>query len=146
MRLLERKNNYSKYLYHMNKKLLNAKENTNKIASFLVKNYKVVLVILFGAFILYWMVFILTPRMGMSPEDKSKIDSLNIIISNMYKEQEILDDKIDNINKEIGEVDYSINKIKNQKTIVKEVYHEKINRVSNFTEPELDSFFSDRYK
>ena len=130
----------------MDEKLLNAKENTNKISSFLVKNYKAVLTVLFGVFVLYWMVFILTPRVGMSPEDKAKIDSLNVVINNMYKEQEMLDDKIDNINKEIGEVDNSIDKIKNQKTIVKEVYHEKINRVSNFTEPELDSFFSDRYK
>jgi hypothetical protein len=64
----------------------------------------------------------------------------------MYKEQELLDDKIDDLNKEIIEVDNGIDKIKNQKTIVKEIYHEKINRVSNFTEPELDSFFSDRYK
>ncbi len=130
----------------MDERLLNAKENTNKIASFLAKNYKTVLTVLFGLFVLYWMIFILTPRVGMSPEDKAKIDSLNVVINNMYKEQEMLDDKIDNINKEIGEVDNSIDKIKNQKTIVKEVYHEKINRVSNFTEPELDSFFSDRYQ
>lgn len=82
----------------------------------------------------------------MSPEDKAKIDSLNTVINDMYKEQEILNDKIDDINKEISEVDNSIDKIKKQKTIVREVYNEKINRVSNFTEPELDSFFSDRYK
>ena len=82
----------------------------------------------------------------MSPEDRAKIDSLNVVINTMYKEQELLDDKIDDLNKEIIEVDNGIDKIKNQKTIVKEIYHEKINRVSNFTEPELDSFFSDRYK
>lgn len=130
----------------MNERLINAKENGNKIVKFITNNYKTVLMVLFGLFIFYWMIFILTPRVGMSPEDKAKIDSLNVIINNMYKEQELLDDKIDAINKEIGEVDNSIGKIKNQKTIVKEIYHEKINNVSNFTEPELDSFFSDRYK
>lgn len=130
----------------MDQRLLNAKENTNKIGNFLVKNYKTVLMVLFGLFILYWMMFILTPKVGMSPEDKAKIDSLNTVINDMYKEQEILNDKIDDINKEISEVDNSIDKIKKQKTIVREVYNEKINRVSNFTEPELDSFFSDRYK
>ena len=130
----------------MDERLINAKENGNKLVNFITKNYKTSLMVLFGLFIFYWMVFILTPKVGMSPEDKAKIDSLNVVINNMYKEQELLDDKIDNINKEINEVDNNINKIKKQKTIVKEVYHEKINRVSNFTEPELDSFFSDRYK
>ena len=130
----------------MDERLINAKENGNKVVNFITKNYKTSLMVLFGLFIFYWMVFILTPKVGMSPEDKAKIDSLNVVINNMYKEQELLDDKIDNINKEINEVDNNINKIKKQKTIVKEVYHEKINRVSNFTEPELDSFFSDRYK
>jgi hypothetical protein len=130
----------------MDERLINAKENTNKIAKFLANNYKTVLMVLLGLFVLYWMIFIITPRVGMSDEDKAKIDSLNVVINNMYKEQELLDNKIDGINKEIGEVDNSIDKIKNQKTIVKEIYHEKINRTANFTEPELDSFFSDRYK
>lgn len=130
----------------MDERLNNAKENGNKIVKFVTTKYKTILLVLFGLFIFYWMIFILTPRVGMSPEDKAKIDSLNVIIHNMYKEQELLDNKIDAINKEIGEVDNSIGKIKNQKTIVKEIYHEKINSVSNFTEPELDSFFSDRYK
>jgi len=129
----------------MDERLVNAKENGNKIVKFVTTKYKTILLVLFGLFIFYWMIFILTPRVGMSPEDKAKIDSLNVIIHNMYKEQELLDNKIDAINKEIVEVDNSIGKIKNQKTIVKEIYHEKINSVSNFTEPELDSFFSDRY-
>jgi hypothetical protein len=130
----------------MDQRLINAKENSNKIVEFVKTNYKIIFGFLFGLFILYWMMFILTPKVGMSPEDRAKIDSLNVVINTMYKEQELLDDKIDDLNKEIIEVDNGIDKIKNQKTIVKEIYHEKINRVSNFTEPELDSFFSDRYK
>jgi hypothetical protein len=130
----------------MDQRLINAKENSNKIVEFVKTNYKIIFGFLFGLFILYWMMFILTPKVGMSPEDRAKIDSLNVVINTMYKEQELLDDKIDDLNKELIEVDNGIDKIKNQKTIVKEIYHEKINRVSNFTEPELDSFFSDRYK
>ena len=82
----------------------------------------------------------------MSVEEKAKIDSLNVLIMEMNKNQQILDDKIDGINEEIVEVDKDIDKIKGQKTVVKEIYHEKINRAGNFTEPELDGFFSDRYK
>ena len=82
----------------------------------------------------------------MSVEEKAKIDSLNVLILEMNKNQQILDDKIDGINEEIVEVDKDIDKIKGQKTVVKEIYHEKINRVNTLTEPELDEFFSDRYK
>lgn len=129
----------------MNDKVKNASENLKNTGSFVAKHYKVILSVLFGLFVLYWMMFVLTPTMNMSIEEKAKIDSLNVLIMEMNKNQQILDDKIDGINEEIVEVDKGIDKIKGQKTIVKEIYHEKINRAGNFTEPELDSFFSDRY-
>lgn len=124
----------------------NAKKNLKNTSSFVVRNYKMILAVLFGLFVLYWMMFVLTPTMNMSVEEKAKIDSLNVLIMEMNKNQQILDDKIDGINEEIVEVDKDLDKIKNKKTVVKEIYHEKINSVNNFTEPELDGFFSDRYK
>ncbi len=130
----------------MNNKVENAKKNLKSTGSFVTKNYKIILAVLFGLFVLYWLMFVLTPKMNMSVEEKAKIDSLNVLILEMNKNQQILDDKIDGINEEIVEVDKDIDKIKGQKTVVKEIYHEKINRVDNLTEPELDEFFSDRYK
>jgi hypothetical protein len=130
----------------MNDKVKNATSNLKKTGSFVTKHYKIILSVLFGLFVLYWLMFILTPKMNMSVEEKAKIDSLNVLIMEMNKNQQILDDKIDGINEEIVEVDKDINKIKGQKTVVKEIYHEKINRVNTLTEPELDEFFSDRYK
>jgi hypothetical protein len=130
----------------MNNKVENAKKNLKSTGSFVTKNYKIILAVLFGLFVLYWLMFVLTPKMNMSVEEKAKIDSLNVLILEMNKNQQILDDKIDGINEEIVEVDKDIDKIKGQKTVVKEIYHEKINRVNTLTEPELDEFFSDRYK
>jgi hypothetical protein len=130
----------------MNDKVKNATSNLKKTGSFVTKHYKIILSVLFGLFVLYWLMFILTPKMNMSVEEKAKIDSLNVLIMEMNKNQQILEDKIDGINEEIVEVDKDINKIKVQKTVVKEIYHEKINRVNTLTEPELDEFFSDRYK
>jgi len=130
----------------MNNKVENAKKNLKSTGSFVTKNYKIILAVLFGLFVLYWLMFVLTPKMNMSVEEKAKIDSLNVLIMEMNKNQQILDDKIDGINEEIVEVDKDIDKIKGQKTVVKEIYHEKINRVNTLTEPELDEFFSDRYK
>ena len=130
----------------MNNKVENAKKNLKSTGSFVTKNYKIILAVLFGLFVLYWLMFVLTPKMNMSVEEKAKIDSLNVLILEMNKNQQILDDKIDGINEEIVEVDKDIDKIKGQKTVVKEIYHEKINRVNTLTEPELDEIFSDRYK
>jgi septal ring factor EnvC (AmiA/AmiB activator) len=115
------------------------------IKSFLLKNYKTILKVLLGVFVLYWVIYVLTPNITMSKDEKSKIDSLNNIIKEIYKEQQKLDSNIDSYNKKIDVVDDDINKIKGQKTIVKEIYHEEINRAGNYTEPQLDSFFSARY-
>jgi len=124
----------------------NAKKNLETSVLFIGQHYKTILMGLFGLFILYWIMFVLTPKMNMSAQAKADIDSLNNLIIEVHKSQQILDDKIDKINEEINEVDKDIDKINAKKTIVKEIYHEKIIRASNFTEPELDSFFANRYK
>jgi hypothetical protein len=43
-------------------------------------------------------------------------------------------------------VEDNVTKIKKDKTKVAKKYHEEIIRVDEYTEPELDSFFSNRYK
>lgn len=111
-----------------------------------MKDYKTLFLFFIGLFIIYWLVFVLTPKNNISIKEQSKIDSLNIAIKNIQKSQEILDNKIDSINLSIDEVDEEIDVIKNKKTIIKEIYHEKIINVANFTETELDSFFTNRYK
>jgi peptidoglycan hydrolase CwlO-like protein len=116
------------------------------ILNFLKSKYKTIATVLGGLFLLYWVVFVLTPKVGMNADEKAKIDSLNLIIKDIYKDQQKLDSNIEGYNKKIDAVDDDINKIKGQKTIVKEIYHEEINRAGNYTEPQLDSFFSARYK
>jgi septal ring factor EnvC (AmiA/AmiB activator) len=113
--------------------------------NFLKNNYKTIAKVLVGLFLLYWVIFVLTPRVGMDALEKAKIDSLNNTIKELYKEQQKLDSAIEGYNEKIDEVDNHIDKIKGQKTIVKEIYHEEINRAGNYTEPQLDSFFSTRY-
>ena len=120
-------------------------ENLNTSGSFLSKHYKTILLVVFGLFVLYWMIFVITPSVTMSNEEKQKIDSLNNVITEIYQHQSKLDSTILDINKEIDVVDKDIDKIKNKKTEVKKEYHEKIIRVDSYTEPELDSFFSARY-
>ena len=38
----------------MDERLINAKENGNKVVNFITKNYKTSLMVLFGLFIFYW--------------------------------------------------------------------------------------------
>lgn len=115
------------------------------ILNFLKTHYKTILKVIVGLFILYWALYIVTPSIQMSNEEKQKIDSLNVIIKEIYKDQQKLDSSIADYNKKIELVDDHIGKIKNQKTIIKEKYHEEINRVDSYTEPVIDSFFANRY-
>ena len=115
------------------------------IIDFVKGNYKTLIEISIGLFLLYWIIFVLTPKSGLSPEQKEILDSLNTQIKVLHQDNVRLENQIDSFNSEIQEVDNHINKIKGQKTIIKEIYHEKINNVDKLTVRELDSFFTNRY-
>lgn len=116
-----------------------------KILDFIKLNYKSIFKGLLGLFILYYLVFFLTPNVKMAAGQKQQLDSLNLIIKQLHQDNLKLESKISDFNEEIKEVDAHIGKIKGQKTIVKEIYHEKISNVDKLTVRELDSFFTDRY-
>jgi len=115
------------------------------IIFFLIKNYKTILSGVFGIFILYYLVFFLTPKIKMADEEKNKLDSLNHMIQEIEKKQEKLDSNISNFNNKITEIDLNIDKLKGEKTIIREIYHEKINSIDKYSNPQLDSFFTNRY-
>jgi septal ring factor EnvC (AmiA/AmiB activator) len=116
------------------------------IKKFLIKNYKTIIKISIGLIILYWVIFFLTPKIQMSSESKSKIDSINNSIKTIEVIQKKMDSNIVQYNKEILNVDKKISDIKIEKTIIKEIYHEKIISVDNFNDIQIDSFFANRYQ
>lgn len=116
-----------------------------KILTFLVENYKTILSGLFGLFILYYLVFFLTPRVKMADEQRQKLDSLNKMVQEIELQQKKLDSNILDFNNKVNEIDLNIDKLKGEKTIIREIYHEKINSVDKYTNPQLDSFFTNRY-
>lgn len=118
----------------------------NNVLNFLKKNYMTIFKVGFGLFILYYLIFFLTPKVSMSEYEKQQIDSLNVLIKQLHQDNLELEKEIDEYNDKIDKVDVNIKNIKGQKTIVKEIYHEKINSVDKLTVRELDSFFTDRYK
>ena len=117
----------------------------NNVLNFLKKNYMTILKVGFGLFILYYLIFFLTPKVSMSEYEKQQIDSLNVLIKQLHQDNLKLEKEIDEYNDKIDKVDVNIKNIKGQKTIVKEIYHEKINSVDKLTNPGIDSFFSNRY-
>lgn len=118
----------------------------SNILNFLKSNFKTILSGLFGLFILYYLIFFLTPNVRMSVEQKSQIDSLTSLVNKLHQDNLKLEGKISEFNQEINQVDQNIGKIKLEKTIIKEIYHEKISNVDKLTIAELDSFFANRYK
>jgi septal ring factor EnvC (AmiA/AmiB activator) len=113
---------------------------------FIKNNLKTIVQLGFALFVIYWLVFILTPVSKMTEVTAKKIDSLNNLIQQRELEQKKLDSNILFFNNEIKNIDNNISKIKSEKTIVKEYYHEKINDVDKYTDVELDSFFAVRYR
>jgi small nuclear ribonucleoprotein (snRNP)-like protein len=118
----------------------------NKIFDFITNNYKTIVKVCFGLFILYYLIFFLTPNVKMSAEQVQKLDSLNNSINNLETHNEYLEGRISDFNAQMNVVDNNILNIKGQKTIIKEYYHEKISNVDKLTDAELDSFFTNRYQ
>jgi hypothetical protein len=112
---------------------------------FITTNFKTIVFLVFGLFIFYWLMFVLTPSVKMSAESQAKIDSLNRNILRYEEENKKLDSAISNYYIEISKIDNAIDSIKRQKTIIKEYYHEKIISVDTFSRAQIDDFFSKRY-
>ena len=113
--------------------------------SFLKNNITSVLFFIFILSVIGWIYFIVTPSIEMSNESLKKIDSLNKTILLIEGEQHKIDSQLVKYNKEIDGIDENISNIKSEKTIIREIYHEKINSVNTFNTNQLDSFFSSRY-
>ena len=116
-----------------------------KILNFIKDNYKTILKVSLALFLLYWIIFVLTPKVQIAADQKQQLDSLNVVIKQLNENNSKLENKISDFNQSIKEVDNHINSIKGQKTIIKEIYHEKISNVDKLTIHELDSFFTNRY-
>lgn len=117
----------------------------NKIFEFIKNNFKTIIQISFGVFIIYWLIFFLTPKIEMTEVEKYKLNQIDEFVKKTYENQKKLDSTIINFNKEIDLVENNIKRIKGEKTIIREIYHEEIVRVNNYSDSQLDSFFTNRY-
>lgn len=121
------------------------KNNESGGLNFVKRNYLTILKIIGGLFILYWMIFILTPDVKMSESQQKRINDLNNLIIQKESEQKKLSIEIANFNTQIKILDSNITKIRGEKIIIKEIYHEAVNNVDNYSDAQLDSFLAKRY-
>jgi hypothetical protein len=110
-----------------------------------MKTIKNILIAVFALIVLYWIMFVLTPSSKLAEETYKKIDSLNHNIDSVEALNRSLDSQLINYNTQISEIDKSIDRIKNEKTTIKEIYHETITNVDHYDNSQLDSFFTNRY-
>lgn len=118
----------------------------NNKNNFFLNNYiEFAVKLLIGFFILYWFLYFITPKTRLSEEDRTKIDVLDKKIDELLEKQKKLDSMILISESNIDSVNIAISKIKQQKTIIREIYHEEINRVAQYNDAAIDSFFTKRY-
>lgn len=106
-------------------------------------NFFLKLVLVF--ILLYAFFYFLKPNTTMSDEDKQRIDSLLIKVDVLSKEQEKIDTNIVIFENDVKNITNKIDKLKKDKTIIREIHHEEILRVSTYNDAQIDSFFTARY-
>jgi septal ring factor EnvC (AmiA/AmiB activator) len=116
------------------------------VKDFFIKYYKVIIGVVIGLFILYWLIYFTTPKNQMSEVDKYKIQLIDEKIGEINKNQKKIDSNIIELKKELVGLNKTISTIKKEKIIIKEIYDKKINRVDELNDAQLDSFFTNRYQ
>jgi septal ring factor EnvC (AmiA/AmiB activator) len=112
------------------------------IKSFISKNAKYIFYTLLGFFLFYILIY---DKRGRDDEYKKQIEQLQSSINKSNDYQKILNNEIFKFNREMVEIEKKLSEVENQKTIIKEFYHEKINSVDSYSDAQLDSFFTGRY-
>lgn len=100
---------------------------------------------LFVVFILYWVIYLFSPNMIQSSKDNEKIELILESINELKNKQKTIDGNVVKFENEIDSLNKTILKLKLQKIIIKEIYYEEINRVAQYNDAQIDSFFSNRY-
>lgn len=108
-------------------------------------NWHKILILLLVVFLIGWVVFVITPKFESDEDYKKKIEAFTATIKTLTDNNVKLQQTLNSHLQKIEEIDENINNLKNQETVIKEIYYEKIKNVDKLTVAELDSFFAKRY-
>ncbi len=106
-------------------------------------NFFIKIIIIIG--MIFLTVYLMTPNLKYLNRDNQKLDSLSNRIVELTEEQKQITSSILNFENKVRVISDSIGKIKNERIIIRKVYHEKIINVVNFNDAQIDSFFTEKY-
>lgn len=95
--------------------------------------------------VIYLIFNITTDTNELSESDKSKIDTISKLIEEDKSKIQNVDSLLINLDNKIDSINNKISELEDKKTIIREVYYEKVNNISEFNDDELYRFFTDRY-
>lgn len=121
----------------------------NKLATTLLKVNKLTTTLLIIIALLIAVLIITSgkkePEVDPYASEKRVIDSLSVLIANLDKEHVKQDSIINSYKIKIESLEYKVDSTKNKITEIRNYYGKKIKDISNYTNAELDSFFTERY-
>lgn len=109
------------------------------------KYKKQILYTIVGLFVLYGIIWIATRKPQMPADLKATIDSLTNANKVLVERQKQIDSTIQVYETEVNKVDYQIDHIKTQTTIVNKYYNDLGQQVDSYKPTQVDSFFKQRY-
>ncbi len=97
--------------------------------------------------VLFILINIFTKKEKMKEQEyiKAQIDSLNKINVELKAKQDSLDKTSKKFEDVIIQLDWKLQNVGENKTIIKEYYHEKKEKAKKYTPGQLDKFFKKRY-
>ena len=113
------------------------------IKEFFFKNAKTIFYVLTWGFLVYVILF--GKNSKTDEVYKEKISNIEKGIQGIEKSQKQINSQISEFNSEMEKIQNRIDELDGEKTVIKEIYYEKINNVSKYNDKQLDSFFTDRY-
>lgn len=97
--------------------------------------------------ILFSFISVFTKKEKMREQEyiKAQIDSINKINLELKAKQDSLDKNSKKFEDVIIQLDWKLQNVGENKTIIKEYYHEKKEKTKKYTPGQLDKFFKQRY-
>ncbi len=117
----------------------------NNIKTFIISNYKFLFMGLVSIILLYWIIFIFTPKVEMSVESKVELKQIDEKIDGLVFEQTILQNEIDMFQEELVDIDNNLGQIKQSQDLNAKDHGKKISNAQSYSHDELVRFFTERY-
>lgn len=117
----------------------------NKLIEFISKNFVVIINFSFIIFIVFWLLFFIPQKIETPVIDSDKLDIINEEIKSIKNSQNKLDSNMIFFSEKIDKIDSNILSIRDKRTIIERIQNEVNTTISNYSDDQIDSFFTNRY-